>query len=164
VSPVVVIAEPKSVILMSVPPTIRMFAGLMSRCVTPSLCAKSSARVHLKMISTILSSGSRFSGTQNAHDRVVDLGDVRVGELAGERGLGDEQLAEDLPALRVVEPLLVDDLHRDVAARELVVAQVDLARRAVAELADDLVLADPVHGEGVVITPAVTEFKDVTRG
>src|SRR5262249_14153437 len=75
-----------------------------------------------------------------AHDRVVDLRDVRVGELAGERRFGDEDLPEDLAALRVVEALLVDDLHGDVPASELVVAEIDLARRPVAELAEDLVL------------------------
>ncbi len=67
VSPELMIAEPKSVILMSVPPapTSRMLAGLMSRWVTPSLCAKSSARVALNAISTILSSGRSSPGAQN---------------------------------------------------------------------------------------------------
>ena len=68
-----------------------------------------------------------------------------MGELAGKRGLGDEELAKDLPALGIVQPVLVHDLDRDVAPRELVVAQVDLARRTVAELADHLVFADAVR-------------------
>ena len=63
-------------------------------------------------------------------DRVVDLADVRVLQLAGERGLGDEQLAVELAALRVVEQRRGDQLDRDVALGERVVAEVDLGGRA----------------------------------
>ncbi len=58
-------AAPKSVIFTSVSLVWRMFAGLMSRCVTPALCANSSARVHLNTISTMRSTGSSISGRQN---------------------------------------------------------------------------------------------------
>src|SRR6185503_13488899 len=64
VSPEAIRAAPKSVIFTSVSPVCRMLAGLISRCVTPSLCANSSARVHLKMISTVRSTGSSVCGLQ----------------------------------------------------------------------------------------------------
>jgi hypothetical protein len=63
-APEAISAAPKSVIFTSVSPVCRMFAGFMSRCVTPSLCANSSARVHLKMISTMRSTGSKDDGLQ----------------------------------------------------------------------------------------------------
>ena len=96
---VAISAAPKSVIFTSVPSRYRMFAGLMSRCVTPSLCANSSAREHLNTISTTWSTGSSASGPREAleraavdvlHDdvgqllvghRVVDLADVRMRSL-----------------------------------------------------------------------------------
>ncbi len=74
--------------------------------------------------------------------RVVDLADVRVLQLAGERGLGDEQLAVQLAAVGVLERLGQHHLDRDVAAVERVVAQVDDAGRASPELAQHRVLAD----------------------
>ena len=57
-------AAPKSVIFTCVSPVCRMLAGFKSRCVMPSCCANSSARVHLKMISTARSTGSSASGRQ----------------------------------------------------------------------------------------------------
>ncbi len=65
VSPLAISAAPKSVTLISVSPAKRMFAGFMSRWVMPTLCANSSARVHLKTISTTFCTGSRPSGWQN---------------------------------------------------------------------------------------------------
>ena len=132
----------------------------MSRCVMPILCAKSSARVHLKTISTDLVDRQqvlrRAEPLQRAAvhvlhhdvvrrfvgDRVVDLADVRVLQLAGERGLGDEKLAVELAALRVVEQRRGNQLDRDVALGEGVVAEVDLGRGAGAQVAHDRVLAD----------------------
>jgi hypothetical protein len=73
---------------------------------------------------------------------VEDLADVRVLQLAGERGLGDEELAVELAALRVVEELGRDDLDGDVALGEGVVAEVDLGGRAGAEVALDRILPD----------------------
>ena len=112
----------------------------MSRCVTPALCANSSARVHLKTISTMRSTGSSIGPAELLQraavdvfhddvvqgfvgDRVVDLADVRVLELPGERGLGEEELAVELAALRVLHRLGERDLDRDVALVERVVAE-----------------------------------------
>ena len=75
-------------------------------------------------------------------DRIVDLADVRVRQLAGERGLGDEQLFEQLAARGVAENLLEHQLYRHVAAVERIVAQEHFAGRAFAELAHHAVFAD----------------------
>jgi hypothetical protein len=58
------IAAPKSVTFTSVSPARRMFAGLMSRCTSPSWLTYSSAFPHLKMTSTALSTSMRLPGWQ----------------------------------------------------------------------------------------------------
>src|ERR1700752_846915 len=75
-------------------------------------------------------------------DRVVDLADMRVMQLAGERGLGEEQLLVALAAIGVMELLRERHLDRDVARIEGVVAQVDLGSAALAELAQHRILPD----------------------
>jgi hypothetical protein len=82
--------------------------------------------------------------------RVVDLADVRVLQLAGERGLGDEELAVELAALRVVEQVRRYQLDRDVPLGEGVVAEVDLGGRAGAEVALDRILPDLLQLERLV--------------
>jgi hypothetical protein len=72
---------------------------------------------------------------------LVDRDDARVVEVAGRLRLALEALERVLGVLRV-EVALADDLQRDVAADHRVVALVDDAHPAPAELADDLVLAD----------------------
>jgi hypothetical protein len=59
------IAAPKSAILISVPPLWRMLPGFKSRWVSPSVCAKASARTHLKMISATSRGSRSASGAQN---------------------------------------------------------------------------------------------------
>ena len=80
-----------------------------------------------------------------ADARVVDLRDVRVLELAGERRLGEEQLAEEAPARRVAQRLRKDALDRHLAVAEGVVAQEHLGGGAFAELARDRVVGDVVQ-------------------
>src|SRR5205814_8932575 len=77
-----------------------------------------------------------------AHAGVEDLADVRVRELAGERGLGEEELAEEAPAHRVAQRLRKDALHGHVARAERIVAEEDFGGRAFPELPDDGVVAD----------------------
>src|SRR5581483_8127 len=74
--------------------------------------------------------------------RVIDLADVRVLQLAGERGFGEKQFLVQPCALGVLEVLGEGDLDRDIAIVERVVALVDLGGRALAELSPNRVLAD----------------------
>src|SRR3972149_1443088 len=97
-SAVVISAAPKSEILMVVSSESRMFAGLMSRWATPSLCAKSSARGHLKMISTILSIGIRAAGAQN-RSTVPPRPVAAVERIVAKIGLARGAFAEPLDAL-----------------------------------------------------------------
>src|SRR5205814_7846100 len=71
--------------------------------------------------------------------------DVRVRELAGEGGFGEEQLAEQPPARRVAQRLGKDALHRHLAVAERVLAQKHFRGRPLAQLADDGVIADLLH-------------------
>src|SRR5207244_13166994 len=76
---------------------------------------------------------------------VVDLRDMRMLELAGERGLGEKQLAEEAPARRVAQRLREDALHRNFAVAEWVLAEKHFRGRAFAELAQDRIVGDVVH-------------------
>ena len=125
-----------------------MLPGLMSRWMTPCWNAYSSARMHLKMISTTLLSGSRLvtsecaSSVVPAHvlhhqvavvgldHRVEDVDDVRVVELAGERGLGEERLVHHALGLRVGMLVEQEHLDRDLAVGERVAREVHAAGRA----------------------------------
>jgi hypothetical protein len=109
-----------------------MLAGLMSRCVMPAWKAKSSARVHLKMISTTRSTGSsgrphnRFQRAAGdvfhddvaevvVDDGIVGLHDVRVRQLADERRFVEEQVGVELAALGVFQDAGKGDLDRHLA-------------------------------------------------
>ena len=75
--------------------------------------------------------------------RVVDVDDVRVVELAGERGFGDERLVHARARSRYRAPRANSQhLDRDVALGERVARKVDVAGGAAADLADHRVLAD----------------------
>ena len=137
-----------------------MFPGLMSRWMMPFWKAYSSARMHLKMISTTLASGSRLPGLEvlfqrlagdvlhhqvaavGLDHRVVDIDDVRVAELAGERGFGDERLVHDALGIGIGPLLELQHLDGDVSLREGVAREVHAARGPDADLADDRILAD----------------------
>ena len=73
--------------------------------------------------------------------RVVDLDDVRVVELAGERGLGDERLVLHALGMRIRVALEQKYLDRDVAPAERVAREIDRAGGAAADLPDQRVLA-----------------------
>src|SRR5258706_11757656 len=77
--------------------------------------------------------------------RIVDLADVRMLQLAGERRLGEEQLPIKAAALRILERCGKCDLHRDVALVEGVATLVDLRSGAFTELAKNRVLADSLQ-------------------
>jgi len=87
--------------------------------------------------------------------RVVDLADVRVLQLAGERGFRDEELAVELAAFRVMEERRGDDLYGDAALGEWIVAQVDLGSRAGSEVALDRILSDLLQWERLVQGPGL---------
>src|SRR5205823_3602064 len=74
--------------------------------------------------------------------RVEDLDDVRVQELAGERGFGEKRLAHHLRRLLGDMLVELEDLDRDVAVGERVAREIDAAGRPAADLAGDRVLAD----------------------
>ena len=74
--------------------------------------------------------------------RVVDRHDVRVLQHPDHVRLGEEHLARDLGARRVVVGRDAVGLDRDVAAVIGIVREVDGAGRAAPDLADHLVLAD----------------------
>ena len=65
---------------------------------------------------------------------VEDGGDMRMRQLAGERSLGQEQLAEALAVLLVAQHLPLHDLDRHLAVGERVHAEVHGAGGALAEL------------------------------
>jgi hypothetical protein len=92
----------------------------------------------LKPICSTSAAGSRVLADQ----RVVDGDDVRVADLAGERGLVLELLAVHRAELRVAEHLGLDRLQRDDAAGERVLGEIHGAGRALAERGLHLVLAD----------------------
>ena len=116
--------------------------------------------MHLKMISTTLPSGSSVAGARvlverraghvlhhqvaavGLDHRVVDVDDVRVVQLAGERGLGDERLVHHALGLGVDAGRELQHLDRDVAVGERVAREVHAAGGAAADLADHRVLAD----------------------
>ena len=74
--------------------------------------------------------------------RVVDGADMRMRQLAGERGLGQEKLAKPLAVLFVAEDVPLDDLDRDLAIGKRIHAQIDGTGRAFAQFAQDLIFAD----------------------
>src|SRR5262245_19762357 len=76
---------------------------------------------------------------------VEDLRDVRMLQLSGERGLGEEELPENASPHRVAQRLRKDALHRDLATAERVLAQEYLGRGAFAELAYYRVIGDMLH-------------------
>src|SRR6185312_8531558 len=75
-------------------------------------------------------------------DRVVNLGDVRMDELARERRLVEEHVLVDR-ALLAAANVGEHHLDRHAPARERVFAEVHLARGAFAQLLLDLVATDP---------------------
>ena len=79
--------------------------------------------------------------------RVVDLDDVRVVELADQRGLVEEQVAVQLALFRVAQDAGDGHLDRHVALRERVAGEVDGAGRTFPEFPDQFVLAEfLLHG------------------
>ncbi len=80
-----------------------------------------------------------------ANARVVDLRDMRVLELAGERRLGEEKLAEHPPAHRIAQRLGKNSLNGHLASTERVLAQKHFRGGAFAQLAQDRVVRDVVH-------------------
>src|SRR3990170_2660588 len=123
---------PKSLTLVSPAADSRMLPGLMSRWMTPCWNAYSSARMHLKMISTTLSSGRG----------VEDVDDVRVIELAGERRFGQKRLVHHALGLRIGVLVEQEHLDRHLAVGERVARQVHMAGGAAADLAQDRILGE----------------------
>ena len=76
------------------------------------------------------------------HRSIEDRHDVRVAQLARERGLVQKLQAKDLSVLRILEHRGVDRLQRDLLPRERVFREVNGARRSLAEHFLHLVLAD----------------------
>jgi len=77
--------------------------------------------------------------------RVEDLHDVRVVQLAGERGLVQEHALVHRRVLVALERLGERDLDGDLAFGERIVGEIDLGGGALAELAHQLVLPDGLH-------------------
>ncbi len=74
--------------------------------------------------------------------RVVDVDDVRMVELAGERGLGHERLVLHPLGLGVGALARQQHLDRHVPVGERIAREVDAAGRAAADLAQHGILAD----------------------
>ena len=72
---------------------------------------------------------------------VEDLDDVRMAELAGERGLGEERLVHHALGLRIDVLVEEEHLDGDVAVGERVAREVHAAGRAAADLPNDRVFA-----------------------
>ena len=81
-------------------------------------------------------------GRHRVGNGVEDLDDVGMLEPADERRFGGEESLRVVAVDRIAGGPGAHALDRDVPALEVVVAEEDLARRAVAEAADDAVLAD----------------------
>ena len=81
-------------------------------------------------------------GRDRVGNGVEDLDDVGMLEPADERRFGGEEPLRIVAVDRIARGSGAHALDRDVPALEVVVAEEDLARRAVAEAADDAVLAD----------------------
>src|SRR5262249_32889501 len=79
---------------------------------------------------------------------VEDLCDVGMVELARERRLGEEELAEHAPAHGVAQRLGENALDRDLAPPERVLAQEHFRGGAFAELANDRIVGDVLHWRG----------------
>ena len=79
------------------------------------------------------------------HHRIVDLHDVRMRELAGERGFGDEQLFEQVAVLGVGERIGEHDLDGDVAVGKRILAEIHFAGGAFSEFFYNLIFADFLH-------------------
>ena len=109
--------------------------------------------MHLKMISTTLRIGSSFPGGVRVErlavhvlhhqvaavgldHRVVDVDDVRVVQLAGERGLGHERLVDHALAFGIRARGELQHLDRHVALGERVAREEHAAGGAAADLAD----------------------------
>ncbi|MEZ4268148.1 MAG: hypothetical protein R3F39_17435 [Myxococcota bacterium] len=75
---------------------------------------------------------------------VVDLGDVPVGQARDRLGLSREALA----GLRVAREVAVQHLHGHVAVQRVVVAAVDHAHAAGADLLEDSVFLDALEQDG----------------
>jgi hypothetical protein len=130
------IARPKSPMRTSVGSVAyRMFPGLMSRCVTPRAWREGQgARALEGDLEHLLHRQQGVRGAEALHRaardifhhdvariladaRVEDLGDVGVLELARERRLGEEELAEHAAAHGVAQRLRENALDRDLAPR-----------------------------------------------
>ncbi len=77
--------------------------------------------------------------------RVVDVDDMRVVQLPGERRLGDERLVHHALFLRIGVLVELEHLDRHVAIGEGIAREVHLAGGAAADLLRDRIFAD-VHG------------------
>ena len=75
-------------------------------------------------------------------DRVIDADDVGVRQFAGQRGLGQKQLAIAPAMLLVTERFREHHLHRNVAIDEGIKRFVNHAGCALAQFANDFVFAD----------------------
>jgi hypothetical protein len=73
---------------------------------------------------------------------IVDLDDVRVVELADQRGLVEEQVAVQLALFRVAQDARAGNLDRHVALGKRVAAEVDGAGRTFPERLDQFVFAE----------------------
>src|SRR6185295_2429971 len=85
--------------------------------------------------------------------RVEDADDVRVAQLAGERGIVLEEL-ERAPRLFRVARNRVHHLDRDIAAGESVAREIHRTGRALAEQLSDLVFTDVRMHEERILTQA----------
>ena len=93
------------------------------------------------------------------HHRVVDLDDVRVRELACERGLGEQQLAEGFAAARVLHHHRIEQLERHLLTIERIERQVHGAGRTMSEFFHDLIFADGIHASLCFTRPTFCGFE-----
>jgi hypothetical protein len=83
--------------------------------------------------------------------RVVDRRDVRMGQLARERSLGDEELAVALAVLAIPQRLGQHPLDRHVPTRKWIDRLEHRAGRAASQLAHDFVFADLARSQNMTI-------------
>ena len=84
------------------------------------------------------------------NDGIVNLDNVRVIELADQRGFVEEQAAVELTFFRVAQDVRRGDLDRDGPLGKWVTAEVDGAGRTVAEFSDQFVFAELFHQFAII--------------
>ena len=81
-------------------------------------------------------------------DRIKNLNDMRVHQLADKRRFVQEQMRVKFAALRVLEDFRESDLERHFPLGKGVITQIDRRRSAAAQFANNVVFPDFIHAVG----------------